>query len=139
MLSMLVTLSLDEILEFHIAMRKQINRAYNWELWGATYLLMGGCSDDSFEYFIGWLMVQGQERFESTLANPDALAEFGDEDAECESFLYVGYQAFEERAGTDAPVDPDLPELSDDTEFDFDDDDVMRKRYPKIWAKVMGE
>jgi hypothetical protein len=36
-----------------------------------AYLLRGGCSDDSFDAFRGWLILLGCRVFEATLANPD--------------------------------------------------------------------
>ena len=37
-------------------------------LWDAAYLINGGCSDDGFDYFRGWLVDQGRETFERCLA-----------------------------------------------------------------------
>jgi Protein of unknown function (DUF4240) len=34
--------------------------SYDWNLWGAVYLMQGGCSDDAFDYFRGWLVMQGR-------------------------------------------------------------------------------
>jgi hypothetical protein len=44
-------LSLDEIIAFEVAFRRYLNEAYTWDLWGAAYVIHGGCSDDGFEYF----------------------------------------------------------------------------------------
>ncbi|MBB6566504.1 hypothetical protein HNR71_002141 [Kribbella sandramycini] len=47
--------------------------SYNWRLWHAAYLINGGCSDDGFEYFRGWLIAQGayqQVTGDSTLPDP---------------------------------------------------------------------
>ena len=45
------------------------------DLWGAAYLINGGCSDDGFDHFRGWLMTQGREVFARAVAEPDSLAE----------------------------------------------------------------
>ena len=37
-----------------------VARSYDWNLWGAAYLMKGGCSDDAFDYFRGWLVAQGR-------------------------------------------------------------------------------
>lgn len=37
---------------------------------------MGGCSDDGFDYFLGWLVAQGKEVYHSTLENPEFLASY---------------------------------------------------------------
>lgn len=33
---------------------------YTWEIWAAVYLIEGGCSDDGFDYFRGWLISMGK-------------------------------------------------------------------------------
>jgi hypothetical protein len=49
--------------------------SYRWDLWGAAYLINGGCSDDGFDYFRGWLLSQGRAIWQATLADPDSLAD----------------------------------------------------------------
>jgi hypothetical protein len=80
---------------------ERMQAAYTWPLWGAAYILNGGCSDDGFEYFRGLLIANGREVFESAVKNPDSLAatklKFGQAgDRGFESFLYVPAQVHEE-------------------------------------------
>ena len=73
--------------------------AYRWDLWAAAYVINGGASADGFEYFLGWLMAQGRERWESTLTDPDSLAEVVDVDTgdlDCEEMPYVAPSAAED-------------------------------------------
>ena len=35
--------------------------SYRNPLWAAAYLINGGCSDDGFDYFRGWLLTQGRD------------------------------------------------------------------------------
>ncbi len=44
------------------------------ELWAAADTLMGGCSDDSFTDFRAWLILQGKEKVEAVVKDPDVLA-----------------------------------------------------------------
>ena len=48
-------------------------RAYRTDVWALAYLLQGGCSDDAFDAFRGWLILQGRAVFEATLADPDGF------------------------------------------------------------------
>jgi hypothetical protein len=48
--------------------------SYASPLRAAAYVINGGCSDDGFDYFRGWLIAQGREVFERVVADPDALA-----------------------------------------------------------------
>ena len=59
------------IRKFDLILREKDNEAYRSDVWALAYLLQGGCSDDSFDAFRGWLILQGREVFEGTLASPD--------------------------------------------------------------------
>ncbi|MER7341367.1 DUF4240 domain-containing protein [Streptomyces sp. NPDC000075] len=37
---------------------------------GTAHGANGGCSDDGFDYFCGWLITQGPEAFERVVADP---------------------------------------------------------------------
>jgi hypothetical protein len=65
------------------------DRAYSWPLWGAAYVINGGCSDDSFSDFRASLISRGRDAFEKALADPDSIA---DEDLDEESYFYEGFQ-----------------------------------------------
>jgi len=109
-------------------------RSYTWDLWGAGYIINGGCSDDGFDYFRGWLIAQGKDVFERSLNDPDTLADVAKSDfAECEELLYVAWHVYEQKTGDEMPSnDHQLPELGES--WDFDDDDEMKKRYPRLFA-----
>ena len=47
----LAELSTDEIHEFNLRWHEAHQAAYAVDMWGAAYLINGGCSDDGFEYF----------------------------------------------------------------------------------------
>ncbi len=130
----------EEIVEFERHVRELQASSYTWDLWGAAYLINGGCSDDGFEYFRGWLIAQGRSVFENAVAAPDSLADLPDleEDVECEEMLYVAFSAYQSATGTEIPSVPiKLPDLGEG--WDFDDDAEMKKRYPKLFAKFCSE
>jgi hypothetical protein len=90
-----------EIVEFDRWFSEYHDRAYDYPLWGAAYLIGGGCSDDGFMDFRGWLISRGEAVYEAALANPDSLANVVDDDADCqvEGFQYAPSQAWEEKTG----------------------------------------
>lgn len=99
----LKTRTVEEILEFRAVFDECLNRAYRWDLWGAAYVINGGCSDDGFDYFIGWLIAQGKDYYEAALADPERAGdavEPGDE-ADFEGMWYVAGQAYEAVTGLD--------------------------------------
>jgi Protein of unknown function (DUF4240) len=52
----LVQKGLEEVLDFEFLFQELMNASYQSRLWGAAFVLMGGCSDDAFDYFRGWLI-----------------------------------------------------------------------------------
>ncbi|VVE59175.1 hypothetical protein PAN31117_05280 [Pandoraea anapnoica] len=64
-------------------------------------MINGGCSDDGFDYFRGWLIAQGKRVFMLALAEPDSLAEVDVEmdDAYNQEMLAVGYDAYFKKMG----------------------------------------
>src|SRR6266567_9523959 len=52
-------LSVEDIEAFEAAFDRHMKRSYSWDLWGATYVVHGGASDDAFEYFRCWLISKG--------------------------------------------------------------------------------
>jgi hypothetical protein len=110
--------------------------SYRNRLWGAAYLINGGCSDDGFDYFRGWLIGMGRQVFNAALEDPDTLAEVAEEDVECEDILSVAHRAYEEATGDGlAPGSQFESPVADLEEWDFDDDDEMRTRYPRLYAR----
>ena len=133
-LELLREASLEQIEAFERGRARLMERSYTWALWGAAYLINGGCSDDGFDYFRGWLLTQGREVFEAALADPDSLAAIVDDEVECEAILYAAYQAYEEKTGGGFDgIRMDYSNLGEG--WDFDDGDEMRRRYPRLWAK----
>jgi len=110
-----------------------MDRAYDHDLWGAAYLLNGGCSDDGFDYFRGWLIGQGQEVYENALRDPQSLRNVTGPCVSCENFLYIAMDAYEARTGQQLP-----PRRRARVELKGRhwDDDELPFLYPKLWAAV---
>ena len=51
--------------------------SHRWDLWGAAYVMNGGCGDDSFNDFRAWLISEGKRTFHRALADPGTLVELG--------------------------------------------------------------
>ncbi len=92
----------ERIADFDGIFRSHMIRAFTWDLWGAAYLLLGGCSDDGFMDFRATLIAQGQNIFEAALANPDSLLDFHhkhpDFEWNYEGLLYVPAVVYEAKA-----------------------------------------
>lgn len=138
-------LSLDEIISFEIAFRCYLNAAYTWDLWGAAFVVQGGCSDDGFEYFRRWLVTRGRDTYDAGLANPDSLADFERWPGpfglyDFEEIYYIAKRVFEEKGGKGDVRDYSEPEAGvggpgpSGEPFDEDEEHLAR-RYPKLWRR----
>ena len=133
----LAKLSADEVIGFQTLFDEQMDKAYSWELWGAAYVIGGGCSDDAFTDFRSALISRGETSFKAVLANPDSLAEQTlDED----TLFYEGFQyAVSEgvEAAADSRPERYKPHPSEPSGEEWaDDEDSLKSLYPKLWAKV---
>lgn len=135
----LVQLDPDSVLDFARHFEARYNRAYRWDLWGAAAVLLGGASDDAFDYFRCWLIGQGREVFEGAVHDPDDLAELLDDfdeelDGDGEELGYAADEAYEQLTGA---VTPDLglppqPTEPAGTPMDFEDDAALAARFPAL-------
>src|SRR5688572_17014558 len=103
---LLLELPPEEIVAFDAVYDDLCCRAYRRPLWGAAYLINGGCSDDGFESFRGWLIAQGRKVFEAALESPDSLSSRmgrGGEGAELEDMVSVATRAYMEKTGKELP------------------------------------
>jgi hypothetical protein len=97
----------EEIVAAGHALQELMVGSYRTPLWAAAYVVNGGCSNDGFDYFRGWLIVQGREVFEHVVADPDALADLpvihaqapSEAYLECEDTLYIASRAHRAATG----------------------------------------
>ncbi|MEV4599004.1 DUF4240 domain-containing protein [Amycolatopsis sp. NPDC049253] len=139
---LLATRPRAEIVAAHGVLGGLLAESYRSPLWAAAYLINGGCSDDGFDYFRGWLVTQGREVFTRALADPDSLADVpavraaaaGGEELECEEILYFTSAAYLAATGEPLPEDSpvSLPPL--DPDFDVEDPEYVQERLPRLSA-----
>jgi hypothetical protein len=143
--ALLATRPRDEILAAQQVFWDLMAASYRAPLWAAAYTINGGCSDDGFDYFRGWLIAQGREVFERVVADPDTLAELplvreaaaAGIDLECEEMLGVAWDAYAVTTGQSMPERSftiDYPALDPDWNFSFDDAERVAARLPKLDA-----
>ncbi|MFJ6213836.1 DUF4240 domain-containing protein [Streptomyces sp. NPDC092296] len=138
----LADLTPDDVVDFARLFEMRFRRAYRWDLWGAAHLLLGGASDDSFDYFRCWLIGRGREVFEGALHDPDNLAELvpdfdEEEDGDAEELGYAADEAYEQLTGSPLP-DLELSDEPDEPEgraLDFEDHAAMADRFPRLWDR----
>jgi hypothetical protein len=125
---------------------------YRWDLWGGGYLLLGGLSDDGFEYLRAWVVGEGRATWERVLAGPEQyLMELAAEVtanggelfeeladrcfAEAESLLYAAGTAHEQLTGSWTPPNPER--LLGEPAGDEWDEDAVEQAFPGL-ATILG-
>ena len=108
---------------------------YNWDLWGAAYLINGGSSDDGFDYFRGWLLTQGSRRWRKVMQGVDSA--FDDVPvgtvAECEDIVVALPNVYEARFHREAP-DPGQHEPSGQEWTE----ENLKTRFPRLSRRFAG-
>ena len=128
-------LSAGEIEDFERLWQQKMVESYRWDLWGAAYVINGGCSDDCFDYFRGFLISSGQQTFEQALKSPDALIDFpGEDDFEWEGPSYAASAAYEQVTGGKAlpAASPKMPAEPAGTAWEEDD---LPSLFPRLAEK----
>src|SRR5262245_65925618 len=74
----LTHLSLEEIIDYQKHFYECMDQSYTWDLWGAAFIIQGGCSDDDFMDFRSWLISMGKDIFEASLKNVESLVDVVD-------------------------------------------------------------
>jgi hypothetical protein len=121
-----------------------MNKTYDQALWAVAYVIFGGCSDDSFEYFRAWLLFQGRNLVFKALADPDSLCDYfakipEGEYPEFEEGLWIPEHVFTEKFNKDFYQSFDeydfklnpLPDL--DFAWSEEDADSIRKVCPRTF------
>jgi hypothetical protein len=143
--SLLATRPAGEIVAAQQVLWDLMADSYTNPLWAAAYVINGGCSDDGFDYFRGWLIAQGDEVFDRVVADPDALAELpivrasaaDGLDLDGEEVLGIAWRAHITATGERLPAGAFTirhPGLDPAWGFDFDDRDEMARRLPRLAA-----
>ena len=125
-----------DALAFRELFDAKMNQAYSWPLWGAAYVINGGCSDDTFMDFRSALISRGRAAFEKALADPDSLA---DEDLDEEKFFYEGYE-YAVSEGVEKAVGRTVMKTSTPSEPSGEawDEETVAEQYPRLRAKYGG-
>jgi Protein of unknown function (DUF4240) len=141
--AMLEQLPPEEIVSFDQHFWLRLAEPYRWDLWGLAYQLNGGCSDDGFVYFRCWLLARGRATWKAALADPDSLMDYpvaywSGSDLECEPMLYAAMHAYHARAEAELPDDSQLVQPAEPLgeQWDFEDDEEVRRRVPRTWARM---
>jgi hypothetical protein len=131
----LLKLSAVDILEFDNRFRTLRGEIYNWNFWAAAYLINGGCSDDSFSDFRGWLIGQGKTIYENAVSDIETLSNLTEtNDGNWEGLSYIPSDAYKKKTGNTMPQG--ILENFEITGEEWEEDENdLKNKFPKLWAK----
>lgn len=155
LLKSLLQLKASEIIHWQQIFYEYQELSNKEKVLAAAYVILGGCSDDSFDYFRGWLTAQGREVFFNTLAAPETLADveavqsLGEEklaslytppkgyyqEARFEDMLSVAVHAYENKTGGDLYDVIDKYPLSDQEKSAIADDIIYAEDIDAGWER----
>ncbi len=122
----------SQIKAFQRLLDQKMAASHRWDIWALAYMAQGGCSDDAFESFRAWLVLQGREVFELALTDirqamehvPSGLG------TSAQELLNAAFIAYEARAGKLMP--PSKPRSAEPLGDHWEEDDLERV-YPEIF------
>jgi Protein of unknown function (DUF4240) len=150
----LAALTEREIVDYQQEFDKAHQALDRWDVWAAAYLIGGGCSDDSFIDFRAGLIAQGRVWCQKATDSPDSLADHPAVAAAAgrpwnnplfyEQVNYAASYAFERVSGDghsfwdalDSRGKLGPADMGED--FDFDDEEEMHRRLPRLAALCLG-
>jgi Protein of unknown function (DUF4240) len=140
--TLLTALSETEFFDFYNLFARLYTQSYTGRLWGAAYIILGGCSDEGFDYFREWLMLQGKEAFYNALENPDSLVKIASDDNDpiVDAFLPLLEDIAIEKTGLEDFSDKlqpySYPAIDFDDWYDVKSDDLDEKKAKKCFPKL---
>lgn len=128
-------LSSDDATTFSNIFDEMMDRAYTWSLWGAAYVINGGCGDDSFTDFRSSLISRGKKSFENAIADPDSLSNetFDEDEWYFEGFQYAVTEGIESAVGSTPPRSKPHPEEPYGEAWK-EDTEALKAKYPNLWV-----
>ena len=130
----------NQIIGFKLRTDRFLADTYTSEMWCAGYIMNGGCSDDGFDYFRGWVISKGKEAYYQAKTEPDTLIKYYEEELEFyefENFWYLGVETFKNKTGFDLDDFIEVEHFNQEIEFNWteEDDDSRRQICPKLFNK----
>jgi hypothetical protein len=133
----------DEIVAWGRHLDKVLAASGKEDLWAAAYLINGGCSEEGFDNFRGWLIANGRDVVARAVREPDSLADLPAVQAaattgavfEAEEVLTAAEEAHQQATGAELPP-RETPRTRPDPAmlWDFDNEEEMQKRLPRLSA-----
>lgn len=134
--TVLAGLEPTEIVKFDNTFTALMAATYDNKLWGAAFVINGGCSDDCFDYFRQYLIGHGKDKFYETIKDPESCASWieSEEEDGWEGLQSSAMDAYKLKAGKEIPT---TYQPKFELKGDPIDEETVMKQYPKLAKKFM--
>ena len=135
--NILLTFEATDIEKFDNTFTALLAASYDWKLWGAAYVINGGCSDDCFDYFRQYLIAHGKGKFYETLKDPESCAGWikSEEEEDWEGLQYAAMDAYQQKTGNEIP---NTYTAVFELKGEAFDEETVDQQYPKLAKKFMS-
>lgn len=133
--SKLATFDPSAIKRFAVLLNDCMDQLNHWDLWAVAWISRNGCSDDDFDYFKAWIIMQGRAVFESVIASPLSVTEHvhSQQDIQCEALLHTPFSVYEEK--TSRPLRLSSRNQSKIKGKSWTEAE-LQDRYPAVWNRI---
>lgn len=132
----------EDLISFANIHKEILCKAYTWPMLKASFIVISYISDDVFEDFRNWLILNGKERFYKTLENPDFISSYIDvedpvEEVTGEQLLFVCEEAWDGDVEEieEGYVYPKEPVLDDD----WPSAEKLEEEFPNLYGSLWDE
>lgn len=133
LLGALETFKASEIKKFRVLLDAEMETLLDWDVWAFAYLAMDGCSDDAFEYFRQWLILQGRDLVETAKRDVEKLEGVpSGSRLQVEGLLSIPEVAYENRSGKPLRLPKPKPKKIKGNTWEESD---LPNRYPILHAR----
>lgn len=134
LLTALETFKAAEIKKFRLVLDATMDTLLHWDVWALAYLAMGGCSDDAFEYFRSWLILQGRQVVATVVDDVQKLECLPSGSLRVEGLLSIPELAYENRSGKPLRLAKRNPALVKGRQWEESD---LQSRYPILYESYV--
>ncbi|MFT7618092.1 MAG: hypothetical protein ACI97A_001732 [Planctomycetota bacterium] len=131
-----------DLVAFESLRHQLLVKAYTWPMIKASFIVLSYTSDDVFEDFRHWIILNGRKRFYEATLKPDRLAEFMSaedafEEINGEPLLFACENAW---SGKFEEIEKAVvyEEVQDITE-EWPSKDVLASEFPKLFQRFWNE
>jgi hypothetical protein len=121
----------NEIRKFQKILYQRLRESFRWDLWALAYIAQNGCSDDAFEDFRAWLILQGQEVYELALNDIHEVMHKipTGSGTQAEGLLSIAAIAYESRTGKSLPP---VKGIAKNLQGDSWKEEELEMKYPDV-------